>query len=116
MLMNSFLNHTDTKFPFFNLYTVPEVNTSVIEIAVAGYDKSELEIQNIGEYISVKGSKEANDVEKCFLVRGISSKNFVKKFYIGSRKVKAVKLANGILSISLEEVLTTKDTFIKIED
>lgn len=109
------LYNNSNSFPFFNVYTTDNT-TSVIEVAVAGFDKTELEIKELGEYIHIAGAKQTNRDDKCFLVKGISAKSFSKKFFVGLRKVKSVKLANGILSLTLEEVTPAEGKSIKIED
>ena len=110
------LMSTDSKFPFFNIYNyTKEKGKTIIEVSVAGFDKTELSVTEEQGYVHISGKKQASTDDKCYLVKGISEKSFTKSFYVGSRKVKSVKLANGILTFSLEEEAVKGNT-LKIED
>lgn len=111
------LINTDSKFPFFNIYNyTKDKSRTIIEVSVAGFDKTELVVTEQDGYIYVSGKKASSTADKCYLVKGISEKSFSKTFYVGSSKVKSVKLANGILTFSLEEVVPDTGTTLKIED
>lgn len=108
---------TESKFPFFNIYSyTKDKGRTIIEVSVAGFDKTELNVTEEQGYVHITGKKQSATDDKCYLVKGISEKSFSKTFYIGARKVKAVKLANGILTFSLEEEPEVKGISLKIED
>jgi molecular chaperone IbpA len=62
-------------------YNIRKVNDEqyTIELAVAGFEESELDIEAAGESLTVTGSKD-KDASEGIVHQGLAARNFVKKF------------------------------------
>ena len=85
-----------------------ESESFILQFAVSGFDLEELEVVHDGtaanRILTVKGEKkrEGSEIDYNYLHRGISMKNFEKKFTLGEFvEVETVKLRQGILEIKL---------------
>ena len=95
---------TASSFPPYNVKKVDEDNYT-IELAVAGYDREELEIKVEKDTLTIKSDKET-DNKSDFLHRGIAGRNFTQHFTLGEYMiVKSASLENGMLSIKIEREL-----------
>jgi molecular chaperone IbpA len=107
---------TASSFPPYNVKKVDEDNY-IIDLAVAGYDRDELEIKVEKDTLTIKSNKEGDD-KSDFLHRGIAGRNFTQHFTLGEYMVvKSASLANGMLSIQIERELPeeAKPKTIKIK-
>ena len=107
---------TASSFPPYNVKKVDEDNY-MIELAVAGYDRDELEIKVEKDTLTIKSDKESDD-KSDFLHRGIAGRNFTQYFTLGEYMiVKSASLENGMLSIKIERELPeeAKPKTIKIK-
>lgn len=91
-------------------YNIIEMGSEsfILQFAVSGFDLEELEVVHDGtaanRILTVKGEKkrEGSEIDYNYLHRGISMKNFEKKFTLGEFvEVETVKLRQGILEIKL---------------
>jgi molecular chaperone IbpA len=75
-------------------------------MAVAGFAKEEVTIEVQENTLNITGAKESaeqNENERKFLHKGISERNFERKFQLGDNvKVLAADLQHGLLHIDLE--------------
>lgn len=72
-----------------------------ITLAVAGFDRSQLEITLEDNQLSVRGKQE-DDKSREYLHRGIAARQFARTFVLADGiEVKSADLANGLLSIDL---------------
>tara|TARA_R100000742_G_C4258340_1_gene76213 strand:+ start:396 stop:821 length:426 start_codon:yes stop_codon:yes gene_type:complete len=95
--------NTDT-YPPYNIVKESAENFK-IEMALAGFDKTEIEISVADGVLTVKSIKE-NKQSDDNLYRGISYRKFDKKFTLAEDVVvKDAELINGLLSIKLEKIL-----------
>ena len=95
---------TASSFPPYNVKKVDEDNY-MIELAVAGYDRDELEIKVEKDTLTIKSDKESDD-KSDFLHRGIAGRNFTQHFTLGEYMiVKSASLENGMLTIKIEREL-----------
>jgi molecular chaperone IbpA len=89
-----------TSYPPYNLYKADEHNY-VIEIAVSGWKKSELDVSLAGTTLTVKGTK-AKEEEKTYLVRGLAHRSWTRTWTLEPDiSVEDVQLVDGILYIEL---------------
>ncbi len=94
-------------FPPYNIRSGQDQYT--IELACAGYDRENIELEQEDNLLTVRTKKVDKTVEKGadgeILHKGISSRAFVKQFTI-SDDVKLVdaSLKNGLLKINLKKV------------
>jgi molecular chaperone IbpA len=107
---------TTSQFPPYNVKKVDEDNY-VIELAVAGYSREDLDIKVEKDTLTIKSEKE-KDEKSDFLHRGIAGRNFTQHFTLGEYMiVKSASLENGLLSINIERELPeeAKPKTIKIK-
>ena len=67
-------------YPPYNIKQVKD-NKYVIEMAVAGFSKSDIEVTLEGNKLIVKGNTK-EDEEDNFLFKGIANRNFTREFKI----------------------------------
>lgn len=107
---------TTSQFPPYNVKKVDE-DSYVIELAVAGYSREDLDIKVEKDTLTIKSEKE-KDEESNFLHRGIAGRNFTQHFTLGEYMVvKSASMENGLLSINVERELPeeAKPKTIKIK-
>ncbi len=85
---------------------VLEEDRYAITLAVAGFDRSEVDIQVERGVLTVRGRKESRDEERKFLYQGIANRAFERKFNLADYvEVIGARLTNGLLEISLKKVI-----------
>ena len=71
-------------------------------MAVAGFDRSEIEIETERDTLKITGRKTRDESTRNFLHRGIASRNFEHSFQLADHvHVVGAKLDNGLLNIEL---------------
>jgi molecular chaperone IbpA len=106
-------NHTNT-FPPVNVVRVEDFKYN-IELAVAGYKMEEIEITAAKNSLKIEGKKSEKD-ERTYLVKGIAGRSFTRSFVLADTVVvRDAVLADGILSISLENVIPEEQKPHKVE-
>lgn len=97
-------NTTSTGFPPYNIRKEGDYNY-VIEMALAGFGKSDIEVEVTEGTLSVKSVKE-NTEDESTVYRGISYRKFDRKFTLAEDLVvNGATLENGMLLIDLERVV-----------
>ena len=97
-------NTTSTGFPPYNIRKEGE-NNYVIEMALAGFGKKDIEVEVTDGTLSIRSVKENVD-DDSNLYRGIAYRNFERKFTIAEDvMVNGAKLEDGMLNIALERVI-----------
>ena len=80
-----------------------------IELAVAGFNKNDVEIEYEDKFLTVKTKKVNKTVEKDgneIIHRGISQRSFAKSFTIADDvKVNGAELIDGLLTINCEKIV-----------
>ena len=95
------LTHSDG-FPKYNIIQEDE-GRYVVEVAVAGYDRSELEVWTQENVLHVGTIKSFSD-DRAYLHKGIARRGFTRTWQLGDDlEVRSSKFENGILSIVLEK-------------
>jgi len=104
-------------YPPYNIEQISE-NILRITIAVAGFQKSELNINLEGNQLIIRGSKNDNDNEKIFIHRGIATRQFQRRFIIAEGiEVHGASIENGLLNIDLVQPISQEESkTIEIED
>lgn len=118
-LKSASLQKEQQTYPPHNIKSYTE-DWYVIEIAVAGFRKSEIEISFHNSILLITGEQEDNeDTESVkYIHKGIATRKFTKKFHIGRHtKVTIADLYDGILTIHLQREIPEeeKPQIIKIE-
>lgn len=100
---------TDTGFPFFNI-SKDNTGAYLIEIALAGYGKDDVEIELKDDKLIVTGDSRKKldslmleeELNRTFYVKNIAERKFVRTFSLSKgTRVTNAKMDNGILSITL---------------
>lgn len=109
-------NEKQAGYPPYNIELLDE-DKYRITMAIAGFAQSEIEIEVQENTLSVTGNKaDKAETERKFLHKGISERNFERKFQLGDHvKVLAADLENGLLHIDLERVIPDAKKPKKIE-
>jgi molecular chaperone IbpA len=104
---------TDGNYPPHNVVKIDDTHY-VIEVAVAGFNESEIDVELKENVLTVKGEQaKRDDVE--YLHKGISARNFVRTFPLAEHiEVRGATVKNGILAIALEQVVPEEDKPKKI--
>ena len=97
-------NVTSTGFPPYNIRKEGDYNY-VIEMALAGFGKKDIEVEVADGTLSVRSIKE-NSEDDSTVYRGISYRRFERKFTMADDiVVNDAKLENGMLNIELERIV-----------
>ena len=97
-------------YPPYNIVKVDD-NKYVIEMAVAGFGKSNLDIEIQDGTLVVSGQSQLADmyeegINNTYIYKGIADRNFTRKFSIAdSVEIKNADLINGMLKIWLENII-----------
>ena len=97
-------NMSSTGFPPYNIRKEGDYNY-VIELALAGFGKEDIEVEVADGTLSVRSVKE-NSEDDSTVYRGISYRRFERKFTMADDfVVNGAKLENGMLTVDLERVV-----------
>jgi molecular chaperone IbpA len=99
-------NNAAASYPPFNLKKV-EDNKYVIEMAVAGFAKQDIELTLEDNKLVIKGNTaSSNDEATAYLHKGIADRAFTRQFTLADNVViNNANLINGMLKIWLEHVI-----------
>jgi molecular chaperone IbpA len=101
-------------YPPYNIKKVAE-NQYVIEVAVAGFAKSEIEVEFADDKLIVRGNAQ-EDNSSDWLYKGIATRNFTRTFALNDQiEIKDAALFNGMLKIALERIIPEHKKAKKIE-
>lgn len=99
-----------SSYPPYNIKKV-EDNKYVIELAVAGFGKQDLELELKEGVLSVKGRTSLDTalkdgVEQTYLYKGIADRAFTRQFTLADTvEIKNAELINGMLKVWLENII-----------
>jgi molecular chaperone IbpA len=99
-------------YPPYNIKKVDE-NKYVIEIAVAGFGKQDLEIEFADDKLIVKGHTQSGEIMSegtmvlpQFIYQGLAMRPFTRTFTLADNvEIAGCSLVNGILKIALEAII-----------
>ena len=109
-----------TAYPPYNIKKIDD-NHYVIEMAVAGFGKQNLDIQISDGVLTIKGNSESDteteDKENAnFIYRGIANRAFTRKFTLADTiEIKNAELLNGMLRVFLENIIPDNKKPKKVE-
>ena len=90
-----------TSYPPYNIEVNGE-NRYGISLAVAGFERQELDIQVEKGVLTVRGKKADTKDDRKYLYQGIATRTFERKFNLADHvEVTGAQLNNGLLSINL---------------
>ncbi len=100
-------------YPPYNIKQVKD-NKYVIEMAVAGFAKSDIEMTLEGNKLVIKAATKDADEEE-YLYKGIANRAFERTFTLADKvEIKDAELMNGMLKIWLENMVKAQDAIKKI--
>lgn len=108
-------NYTNNAYPPHNVIRIDDDNYE-IELAVAGFDESDIEVTYKDNVLSIEGNKDSREQTE-YVHQGISNRKFTKTFNLSEHiEIRGADLVNGILSVRLERVIPEdqKPQIIKI--
>jgi molecular chaperone IbpA len=100
-------------YPPYNIRKV-EDNKYVIELAVAGFGKSDIEITLEDNKLVISGA--SSDDHDNFLFKGIANRAFTRTFALDDKiEIQNAEMVNGMLKIALEKIIPEHKKPRKIE-
>ena len=101
-------------FPPYNIKQVKD-NKYVIEMAVAGFGKTDIEVTLDGNKLVIKGAVVEGDDADNYIFKGIANRNFTRQFTLADKiEIKDAEIANGMLKVWLENIVKAQDAVKKI--
>ena len=109
MFDEDFLNAPGVNYPPYNIVKTGDY-TYDIELALAGFNKKDIDVEYSDGVVTVKSIHETKSEEDerngSVLHRGISKRHFTKSFTIADDViVNGAELKDGLLKISLERII-----------
>jgi len=97
---------TSNSYPPYNISKLDE-NNYIIEMALAGFNKDNIEIELANGELTVKSKKKDNPEKGVNLIhQGISLRSFVRKFTLSDEIiVKNAEMKDGMLTVKLEKFI-----------
>jgi molecular chaperone IbpA len=113
--MHDDLTKAIPNYPPYNIKKTGD-NTYVIELAVAGFAKQDIEIELADGKMLIKGNVENGEAEDNFLFKGIANRAFTRTFALEDTvEVKDAAMMNGMLKVFLEKIIPEHKKPKKIE-
>ena len=106
-MMDDGFFRTGANFPPYNIVKTGE-NTYDVELALAGFNKKDIEVEYKENLLTVKSKKQEEETDKDgnIIHRGISKRMFSKSFTIANDvEVKGAELKDGLLKVSMERII-----------
>lgn len=100
---------SQSTFPKHNVYRMLDGSpyTYFMEFALAGYDKSSLDVKMDNGYLIVSSKTNAEKKEEReYTYRGMARRDFSSRFYVGTNvEVRKAGFSDGLLTIELEKLV-----------
>ena len=101
-------------------YNIEQLSASLLRItvAVAGFEKKDLEISLEGNQLQIRGSKNDDENEKIYIHRGIATRQFQRNFILADGiVVEEASMENGLLFVDLSQPISSEESKkIEIKD
>ena len=104
------------KLPTYPPYNIKKTgdNTYVVEIAVAGFGKQDIELVLEDGVLTVKGQI-TTDEKPDYIFKGIATRNFTREFTLADKvEIENAEIVNGMLKIGLANMVKLQETIKKI--
>lgn len=102
-------------YPPYNIKKTGD-NTYVIELAVAGFARQDVEIELADGKMIIKGNVNSSEPDDTFLFKGIANRAFTRTFALDDHiEVQDAAMLNGMLKIFLERIIPEHKKPKKIE-
>ena len=94
-----------SNYPPYNLIHVNNVE-SILEIALAGFSKNELNVYTEYGKLIVEGKKEAKEKESEYVYKGLAQRSFNRTWSLSEDiEVREVQFKDGLLTVKLGKVI-----------
>ena len=114
-LLATDVQNVSSTFPPHNILKLDD-SRYVVELAIAGFSKDEIEISVEDGTLTVKGEKVEKESSAQYLHKGIGTRSFTKTLTIADTiEVKGAEFKDGILRIGLENIVPEHKKPRKIE-
>ena len=91
-------------YPPYNIRKVSDEQYT-IELAVAGFDEQDIDVEVEGETLTIKGEN-PNEASEGLLHQGLAARSFVRKFVLSDDiEVKGAAMSNGLLYIGMQRYI-----------
>lgn len=98
------VTRNSTGYPPYNITKTGDL-TYAIELAVAGFEEKDIDIEYAENKLTVKGSITPDETTE-YVHRGIANRDFTRTFALNDEvEVKNADLRNGLLTIELERII-----------
>ena len=102
-----FQQETQSNYPPYNLVQVSNVE-SILEIALAGFKKEEVNVYTQDGSLFVEGQKEAKEPKTNYLHKGLAQRSFTRAWTLSDdTEVRSVTFDDGLLSVVLGRIVPT---------
>jgi HSP20 family molecular chaperone IbpA len=110
------LHRNTSNYPPHNISKVKGPDEMyVIELALAGFKKEDIEVEQDKNVLTIKGSSH-EDPNKEYLYKGIGARSFVKTFSLAEYvKVNSVFILDGILMVGLTKFIPESERPVKFD-
>lgn len=100
-----YANSVQTNYPPYNILKHDE-NNFEIEIAVAGFEKSDITVEVDQDQLIVRGQRTKEDDASKYLHRGLAARDFERSWTLAEHmQVNEVELTNGILRVKIIRIV-----------
>jgi molecular chaperone IbpA len=103
-----------SNYPPYNIKKLDD-NVYLVEVAVAGFGSSELEVTIDGGKLTITGTSK-DDTDNNYLFKGIANRAFTRSFALADKiEVYGAELVNGMLKVFLEKIVPEQNKPKKID-
>ena len=114
-MLSADVTKTTQSFPPHNIMKLDD-SRYVVELAVAGFSKNEIDVSVEDGTLIIKGEKAEKESDATYLYRGIGTRSFTKTLRVAETiEVKGAEYKDGILRIGLENIIPDHKKPRKIE-
>lgn len=100
-----FLNQTQSNYPPYNVIKGPD-NSRIIEVAVTGFDKDEIIVEQEHNQLIIKATSKENSDEQEFIFRGLATRDFERRFaLLEHMEVGDATVENGLLRVYIKHII-----------
>ena len=101
------LHETTSNYPPYNLVQVSNTE-SLIEIALAGFKKKEVNVYTQDGKLFIEGQKEDKETETNYLHKGLAQRSFTRAWTLSDdTEVRSVTFEDGLLTVVLGRIVPT---------
>ncbi len=98
-------DQTQPSYPPYNIELTGE-DKYRITMAVAGFDRNEINIEVNQNNLTVSANKQAEQEQRTYLHQGIAARSFERRFQLADHvQVQSANYENGLLHIDLQRVI-----------